>query len=392
MLKLFCKFDLLMILEGGEESVGKGNVTVGVPARMPHGWDGFKWGRGDEEKDLEVTTEFEEAVPNGLIGVLIAHMHRTLVVEDSLNNRRGRASPKVRADAALLRARDGSRGFVGFDCAKRKLCWKFRGRQPVVVARSCICEVKRMLSSSSRFRTVDHRHFVPLDCNSSHSDCGDAATVEIELSDKWMREAGSGILPPGEEASCESCWRPWNSTEIAVLLYHRKPEAAADICGVQPVMALPKYEVFISHAGPDKLSLAEPLCHGLAFHKVQAFLDKEGLRIHQGTTPEKMVRAMREARVAVFVLSPEFAAREWPMKELRHFLKRDKECQAKGSVRPVMLPVFFRLTVHDCAQAEERIYGDNSEHQEVLRASGFFKTERQVECPTEAAVAAFKEL
>lgn len=55
--------------------------------------------------------------------------------------------------------------------------------------------------------------------------------------------------------------------------------------------------MFISHACPDKLTLAEPRYKSLAWHNVHAFLDMEGLQISEDTVPEVMVRAMSEARV-----------------------------------------------------------------------------------------------
>lgn len=71
-----------------------------------------------------------------------------------------------------------------------------------------------------------------------------------------------------------------------------------------------KYDAFISHAGPDKPTLAEPLYKNLARQNIHTFMDMEGLKINARTTPDGMERAMKEAHSVIFILSPEFAARK----------------------------------------------------------------------------------
>lgn len=395
MLKLLCRFDLLMLLTGTEESIVDGVATVGVPAMMRSGWEDFKWGRVAGEKDLEVTTQFEEAIPNGLIGFLIAHLHRTHLAEDADGSGRAGASLRVRADAVLMRVRDGSRVFVSCKGAERKLCWKFRGLDPVLLAKEFIGGMEGLLNYPSNVMSVAHRHIIVLDCQSSQGGCGAPGAVEVELPKQWILE-DSGSLLPTEDVSCESCFRPWSDMDIYQVLWpstrSRNGNSIRDLGEMQRLMPPRKYDVFISHAGPDKLTLAEPLYKGLTWHTLRAFLDKEGLQIHEATAPEEMERAMGEARVGIFILSPEFAAREWTLRELRRFLERDKRSVAEGRTRPVLLPVFFRLSVYDCARCEVRIYGEDSEHRELLMRSGFFERERQAKCSTEEAVMAFKEL
>ena len=104
------------------------------------------------------------------------------------------------------------------------------------------------------------------------------------------------------------------------------------------------YDVFISHAGEDKDTIAEPLCNELTARNphIRAFLDRPELPYGRDSH-DHMINAMNTARCGVFILSPEFAAKEWPMKELDCFLKRQEENNP-----PAMLPVFYRLTWGEC--------------------------------------------
>lgn len=109
------------------------------------------------------------------------------------------------------------------------------------------------------------------------------------------------------------------------------------------------YDVFICHAGEDKDAIAMPIYDRLQDGRISIFLDKEELRIG-GNAPEDMVNAMNTAPIGLFILSPEFAAKKWPMIELLCFLRRAKEAENARDVRkkPVLIPVFYRLSVADC--------------------------------------------
>lgn len=69
---------------------------------MPYSWNDFKWGRGVGEMDAEVTTQFEEVLPNGLIGGLIARMHRTVALRESNNDDTNTDSPPPIVRQTLL--------------------------------------------------------------------------------------------------------------------------------------------------------------------------------------------------------------------------------------------------------------------------------------------------
>ena len=109
----------------------------------------------------------------------------------------------------------------------------------------------------------------------------------------------------------------------------------------------PLYDVFISHAGEDKKTIAEPLYEELSRRGIRTFFDKEELKVGRKAS-EAMTHAMKTARCGVFILSPEFTAKEWPMKELRCFLDRYKEAANKDTTPPLLVPIFHRVTWDDC--------------------------------------------
>ncbi|MHA7877472.1 MAG: tetratricopeptide repeat protein [Bacteroidota bacterium] len=109
------------------------------------------------------------------------------------------------------------------------------------------------------------------------------------------------------------------------------------------------YDVFISHAGTDKETIAIPLYEELSARNphMRVFLDRPEIP-YEENAPAYMVHAMNTARCGVFILSPEFAAKKWPMKELDCFLKRKQVAKNVG-IPPFLIPVFYRLTLQDCA-------------------------------------------
>ncbi|MHA7878101.1 MAG: tetratricopeptide repeat protein [Bacteroidota bacterium] len=125
------------------------------------------------------------------------------------------------------------------------------------------------------------------------------------------------------------------------------PDAARLSVESQQQVAQRPYDVFISHAGEDKETMAMPLHKELiARHPhIRVFLDSKELP-HGADAPASMVNAINTARCGVFILSPEFVAQKWPMKALERFLERKKAAKDVGSP-PFLFPVFHRLTVQD---------------------------------------------
>ena len=128
-----------------------------------------------------------------------------------------------------------------------------------------------------------------------------------------------------------------------------------------------EYDVFISHSGTDKLTIAVLLYELLVALGFKVFLDMAKLRPGQ-KAPAKMINAMRTAKIAVVILSPEFAARKWTLKELMCFLERFE----KGGEREVIIiPVFYRLTLDDCRDENSLFSMVDENGQSVFMKEGF---------------------
>jgi TIR domain len=75
------------------------------------------------------------------------------------------------------------------------------------------------------------------------------------------------------------------------------------------------YDVFISHAGPQKANFAVWLRRELRRHGISAFLDEASLRLGDAAGPE-MEAALRSCSIVVIVLTADFVRSEYCMKEL----------------------------------------------------------------------------
>ncbi|KAI0565978.1 WD40-repeat containing protein [Gracilaria domingensis] len=130
-----------------------------------------------------------------------------------------------------------------------------------------------------------------------------------------------------------------------------------------------EFDVFISHAGEDKDTIAMPLYTSLQTRGMTPFLDREELREGEHA-PREMIRAMETSPVGLFILSPEFAAKKWTMLELDCFLQRVEKADVvnDGRTRPALIPVFYRLTVADCRYAQ--LF---RKYREVLLTTDFFE-------------------
>jgi Leucine-rich repeat (LRR) protein len=91
-----------------------------------------------------------------------------------------------------------------------------------------------------------------------------------------------------------------------------------------------KYDVFISHCGKDcSKGFTDLLRNDLERAGVQCFFDEHSLEVDD-TAPAEMLKAMKEATYGVVILSPGFWEREWCMKELETFVRRER-----------IVPVFY---------------------------------------------------
>lgn len=152
----------------------------------------------------------------------------------------------------------------------------------------------------------------------------------------------------------------------------------------------PHYSVFISHAGEDKLTIAESVWEQLEAKKIRTFLDSPELRVGDHA-PLRMETAMETADICVVILSPEYAAKKWTMKELECFLRRRNEADLMGDVRPLLIPVFYRLPLTECGQ-DSIFHKKDGNGRRVFFHHGFFDREAKQETSVEKVVDALKVL
>src|SRR5215212_5701755 len=76
-----------------------------------------------------------------------------------------------------------------------------------------------------------------------------------------------------------------------------------------------QWDVFISHASPDKREFVLPLAELLRSRGVRVWLDKWAIGLGDSISAS-ISEGLREARFGIVVLSKEFFARAWPKKEL----------------------------------------------------------------------------
>lgn len=113
----------------------------------------------------------------------------------------------------------------------------------------------------------------------------------------------------------------------------------------------PKHKIFLSHSGVQK-AFTEHLCDKLQAVHHYPFLDIRDDSLPKG---EKffspLMKAVKECRVAVLVLSDEFFTNsKWPMMELNEFVK----AQESTNSRLKILPLFLGITREQFDEKERR--------------------------------------
>lgn len=133
----------------------------------------------------------------------------------------------------------------------------------------------------------------------------------------------------------------------------------------------PQYAVYISCAATERDTIAIPLHRLLQSQRITSFVDGGDARAGEGLHPQ-MQSAMETAPISIFILSTEFVAREWPMKELNCFLKRKSRAKAHGRLSPVLIPVFYTLGPK-CWKDKDLFNKRDQQGQNVFTRDGFFE-------------------
>lgn len=98
------------------------------------------------------------------------------------------------------------------------------------------------------------------------------------------------------------------------------------------------WDVFVCHAGPDKI-FARMLREAMLTHGVRCFVDEDSLPM-AGDAQSAMDAAVLTTHIAVVLLCEEFFERDAPQQELRTFLK--------NYPRNKIMPVFLGITWERC--------------------------------------------
>lgn len=91
-------------------------------------------------------------------------------------------------------------------------------------------------------------------------------------------------------------------------------------------------DVFISHAGEDKDSVARPLAQALKDRGHSVWFDEAELVIGDSLV-ERINQGLAESRAGVVVLSPDFFSKPWPQEELGALV--EMQIAGKGRVLPI---------------------------------------------------------
>ncbi|XP_059631678.1 disease resistance protein RPV1-like [Cornus florida] len=111
------------------------------------------------------------------------------------------------------------------------------------------------------------------------------------------------------------------------------------------------YDVFLSFRGPDtRHSFIDFLYYALVEHGFSTFRDDNKLRRGEAIGPG-LLRAIEESRVAIVVLSKNYAASKWCLDEL------EKIMECRRTLSQFVLPVFYGVEPSD-VRHQRGVYAD----------------------------------
>ncbi len=208
-------------------------------------------------------------------------------------------------------------------------------------------------------------------------------TTGATLSKEGLRRRNLSLqrVPQGRDSRAESHALEKTATHSSV---HSAP-----LPTIKPASTDVPYDVFISHAGEDKEIIATPLYEILTARGVKVFLDQEELRTGEHA-PYNMEVAMKTALCGVFILSPEFTAKKWPMKELYCFLARRELAKQQNCKLPNLVAVFYRLPLKACNNPTDLF--DHPSNVNVFEKHGFNARMRKGETNHEKVKNALRQL
>ncbi|XP_040997965.1 disease resistance protein RUN1-like [Juglans microcarpa x Juglans regia] len=120
-----------------------------------------------------------------------------------------------------------------------------------------------------------------------------------------------------------------------------------------------KYQVFLSFRGETRNTFTSHLCDALRNKFIYTFKDDERLEI--GTSiKEELLDAIEKSRIAVVIISKEYASSTWCLEELVKILecRRDREMK--------VLPIFYHVEPRDVRHQEGNFRDAFAQHEQNL--------------------------
>jgi hypothetical protein len=115
----------------------------------------------------------------------------------------------------------------------------------------------------------------------------------------------------------------------------------ADTRQLQRSIASPKkWDVFISHAGEDKVDIARPLAEALSKEGVSVWFDEFSLKVGDSLRTS-IDYGLANSRYGVVILSKKFFAKHWPVQELNGLASRETNS------RKLILPIWHKVNVEE---------------------------------------------
>lgn len=191
----------------------------------------------------------------------------------------------------------------------------------------------RLMDSTnlSRYRQrKQHRYYGGLVKRSPHREV-------VPSSGRWHVVVDMQGLRGSTRASVrripDSALRPLPTTRSAKPDLADIAEALADVSDG----SVRDWDVFVSHAGPDKDTVVRPLADALTDRGLRVWYDEFELRIGDSLR-RKIDAGIARSRFGIVVLSASFFAREWPQYEL------DGLVTMSLTGRQVLLPLWHGVT------------------------------------------------
>ena len=108
------------------------------------------------------------------------------------------------------------------------------------------------------------------------------------------------------------------------------------------------YNIFLAHDGTnDCIEFAISLQSEIQEHSFICYMEGIDYKFGGDVMSDQTEKALEDASVGVFLLTPEFAARKSKVAQLGHMIRRVRNARV-GWPGPTIVPVFFMVSIADC--------------------------------------------